>query len=372
MDNNSEFNLNSSVSGKYLIEIIKRDGSIVRPFGSNPLNNLVLDTFFDSILQNGYAFGVQAFVQSCRIGGGAGSDTPVDRTQTGLRGTQVGISHIGDAFTATPSSSTTSSILLQRDFKFDNTTATPIVCREAIVGCFGSSVGGMDITVSRFVFPNDIIINSGEQLRITYSFNIVLEFLYKNIPVTMSCNGVDLTGNLRLTSSDAGLRSANPSAGTTYIQQGNSSTYYLRDWKNTNSATFSSSTVNNTDYGTYSNIFGIANNSDKIGFFDGSHAVVTYPTARPSFTNLGPLSTSASILNYIKADTYASVDKNYYMLPSTTSRTAGGIYLSYNTYAFSYTAIYLRFTESNFTTNRSAIIPASVPIAFKIRYIFSR
>lgn len=382
--NDSTINFNSSISGEYLVEVIKADGSIRRPFGDKKRKNLILDTFFNAIMRDNYLCGAQAFVQSCRVGGGAGSSTPAERTQTGLQGQQVLITHIGDTFTANASSSPTSSLILQRDFKFDvNNTASPISCREALVGCFGSNVSGMDITVSRFVFPSDIIINTGEQLRISYTLNIRLRYLYENIPVTMSSNGIDLTGVVRYTSTANALNCGGPSTTITYINANGVGTtisthYYLRNYTTTNTNSFTTDTVSNLANGTNS-IWGLGNitasfRNLKIGFFDAAHvsSLATYPTTRPAFTALGTLG-SFSLSNYVTTNNSASVDVNYYFPPHTASRTAAGIYLWYQDITnASVSAVYLRFTESNFTTNRSITIPIGTPIGFKIRYTFSR
>lgn len=389
--NENTINFNSSISGEYLVEIVKADGSISRPFGDKKRKNLILDTFFNAIMRDNYLAGAQAFIQSCRVGGGTGSDTPAVRTQTGLQGQQVLLTHLSDTFTANASSSPTSSLILQRDFKFDvNNTANPISCREAVVGCFGSSGGGMnagtlDITVSRFVFPSDIIINTGEQLRISYTLNIRLRYLYENIPVVMSSNGLDLTGIVRYTSTANALNCGGPSATVTYINANgfgagatSSAHYYTRTYTTSNVNSFGINTTNALAGGTNS-IWGLGNitatfAANKIGFFDTAHvnSLTTYPAARPVFSILGSVG-SFYLSNYTTTSNSASVDVNYYFPPHSASRTAGGIYIWYQDLgANSVSAVYLKFTESNFTTNRSITIPIGVPIGFKIRYTFSR
>jgi len=373
-------NLNSSISGEYTVEIVKKNGEIYRPFGDKPLKNLILDTFFDAILRDGYRFGIQTAVQSCRIGGGPGSDTPASRTQTGLQGTEVYISHIADIFQAVVSQGG-SSLTLFRDFEFPvNNTNNPVVCREALIGLFGSNVSGSDITLSRFVFPNDVVINNGEQLRLGYSLRIILQYLSNNVPITLQSGDTNLSGIVRMAATDIGIRSADPSVNSslgvgmiTSFQSNNSTTYHYRVWASNNTANFSNGTSNNSDFGSFTNIFGRGNYYNKIGFFDATHAasIAVYPTAKQAYTNLGPLGLFTS-LNYTKTDSSASTDLDYYFPPHSSARSAGGIYLWYYDSSFSTTAIHLRFTESNFTTLRTATIPAGEPIFFRIKWTFNR
>jgi hypothetical protein len=379
MDNNI-LNFNSSIGGEYLIEIIKSDGSIMRPFGDIKRKNLILDTFFNTVLRDAYRFNVQGFIQACRVGGGLGSDIPAERTQTGLQGTQVLETYIGDAFTAIVATGTASTVSLSRDFKFDvNNTANPIVCREAVIGLFNSNVAGSNITVSRFVFPADIIINNGEQLRISYTLNIKVGYLTANTPVTLFGNNFNLSGNVRLAGQYIAVIGQDPSLNdgfhgiSTYLTTDNS-TYYKRLWKTVNSGTFTLTTTNGTSYGIFSTLFGISDYYDNIGFFDTAHAsaLTTYPNTRPSFTASGPLG-YFSRSNYQINESGASIDCNYYFPPHTADRTVAGLYLWYRSSSgVGSSAIYIRFTENDFTTARSLLIPATVPVGFKVRWFFSR
>ena len=158
-----------SISGEYSIEVIKADGSIERPLGDFKYKNLILDTFLNSIL-NGYKYGIQAFIQTCRLGTSSLSPT---RTQVGLQGTQLSETHASSYFN-TSVNEANNTISLSRDFIFPTVTSETTY-REAVVGCFGIS-NIENITTSRFVFPAEIVILSGDRLRLIYTLNIKISF----------------------------------------------------------------------------------------------------------------------------------------------------------------------------------------------------
>lgn len=401
------------VGGEYIVKIIDKDGNERLPFGEKPNKNLILDVFFEEIFLNGgrgYEFGMQAFMQSCRVGD---SNAAPVRTQTGLQGNLLATTHRGSVLWGSYDGT---HIIQTKDFIFDtNNTGSPITYREALVGCFGSSVPAMDITVSRFVFPADVVIRPGEQLVIFYILKIGLSYLNGNVPITLTGDDLDLSGNLRM---GATLRSLGiewsgltPVFGTsTLINEvinSNIARTYFRDVSSANN-TYTLVDVNNSLNTVYRNATGlwtsnfgvvfngspVSNTSggpNAVGFVDSTRRVElnVYPnhlwngTNGPTNTSIiGPAVSNVYRYNYTANDNGASIILRYYFPAHSSSRSACALRLwgmlnnvfdnsGFGNRIYS-NNLYIRFTQNDFATDRDVTIPAGKPVVFNLKWEFVR
>jgi hypothetical protein len=402
----SNTNTKVGIGGEYVVKIIDKDGNEHFPFGESPNKNLILDTFFQKIFFGdngfGYNFGTQAYIQSCRVGD---SNIAPNRSQTGIQGNLLATTHRG---TAIYDSCDGTFIYLQRDFIFDaNSTGSPITYREATVGCFGSNTSGMDITLSRFVFPADVVINSGEQLIILYTLKIGMDALSRNVPCTLTGDGLDFTGYFRMGSTLEGLglnwtndlaSVVSPSTGTLISRfETNGNTTFLYRTVSSNNLTFSNVSTASTAYRWEAqeqfDIFCMAylanppSNNARLGFIPSTAPASTEYTVFPNAPNagqqgtaLGPALANVQRYGYSPTDSGASIILRYLYPAHTSSRTVsglriaggnsgiwGGINIPFHTINF-----YLRFTEADFTTPRNITIPSGKPVIFNLKWEFVR
>jgi len=358
---NNQFN--NGIYGEYVLRIIKPNGDIIEPFGPEKRKNLILDSFLNSILNGGYSYGIQSFIQTCRVGN---SGAQANRSQTGLVGQLIDETSASSYF-ITEVNEQESSILLKRDFLFPQITVTSIDISEAIIGSFNIQ-NVAPITVSRFAFPGLIRLYNGDRLNLTYSLKFTIPYLTK--PVQMFLTGTELLfdGNIRMSSNKIGITSLISGSGVnqtnTYIPLGNGeNNYAYRDFTlNSNNTTVSN--INLGSVSTFSDVFGLSPYSNKIGFFGTNHNPVDYPTGRLAYDILGdPGSITKTSLS--QNDNSSSIDVAYAFPPSTSDRQVAGIYLSYNDDLNSKSAIYYKF-------NTPQTIQADVPIGMFLRWTFNR
>lgn len=357
----------ASVKGEYLVEVLTPQKEIIRPFGDKPLKNLILDTFFTSVL-SGYAPSPQAYIQSCKAGD---SSLPAQRSNMGLSGNQVDITHASSVFYVS-AEQINNRIYMSRDFTFSPVSAQKTY-REMCIGSFGIQ-RIPDITTSRFVFPSDVTLNTGDTLRITYTLYISMSGLFNNITIPVlnsSSLGLDFSGYIRSTSDDLNLLSNLPTSNITYVNMGgsvpglgspNDAVYVYRNFTDSNVLVTAATT---NSYGKVAQIFNTRiEPANTNGFFTSAHTPSIYPTARGAYTASGPYG-YITLSNLQLTDNYSSIDVSYYFPPHTSARTVTGMYLWRCASAFSGYATYMVF-------NSPQTIPANVPIQFKLRWYFTR
>jgi|694.fasta_scaffold10587_1 hypothetical protein len=347
----------AGISGEYLIQVIKSDGSVEFPFGQEKRKNLILDSFFRAIL-TGYKFGIQSFVQTCRVGNNI--QAPV-RTNTGLVGTILGQTYKSDNFISQINSQN-NTISLTRDFIFD---AIPggigqVSYAEALIGSFAINEIS-EIATSRFVFPGTLILQSGDRLKVQYTLTIYLPYLNSDLPITLTGDGLNFTGKVRLSSNVTGII-GQLSGSKTYVGLGDSDTTVFRDYT-ANSNAFST-TTEFQEYGRYQNIFGTPLWANNIGFYPSGHIPANYPTGRLDYTPTGSRATLTTGL-IDQNDNYSSVPITYYFPPFSGDRSVGGIYLWHHNTGSSYSAIYYSF-------NSGQVIPSGLPVTITLDWRFSR
>jgi len=344
-----------SIDGEYSIEIIRANGTVERPFGDFKYKNLILDTFFNSVL-NGYKFGIQSFVQTARLGS---SNLAVSRSQTGLQGTQLSETHASSYFT-TNVNEATNTISMTRDFIFP-TVSTETTYREAVIGSFG--ISNVDnITTSRFVFPAEIIIFTGDRLKLIYTLNIRLTYMFSDLPISLASQGLDFTGKIRMSTNNTGIFSI-ISGDNTFIPLGDTADYVYRNFT-LNSASVIRTSAGNSGVGAFQNIFGLPTWANKVGFFSGGHVPYNYPSGKAPYTPIGTLA-QLTRSNIQLTSLSGLINMEYFFPQFPASRQVGGIYLWYHDNASSNSAIYYQF-------NNPQTIPALVPITLKLKWVFIR
>jgi hypothetical protein len=371
------------VWGEYCVEVVKSGGASYFPFGEERLKNVILDQFFSRVL-SGNPHGIETFVQACIASTG---NTPAARTDTGLNGIENDRTYASSGFFKQIVTGE-NRITMTRDFSFDTLTGQKTY-REACVGMIDMSPVGIftpNLITSHFVFPDDVTVNPGDSLKITYSLNLIIDYLATGKQITLTGDGYDFGGRVRLVGNPSGIFSIPTntslvpqiSVNTTFAG-GLDQTFYR--WRNYQSNSSGYSTVNLTLNYNYNNqilgLFGTSINNDRsIGFFTGfynSGYGDTYTYQQTGQTNGAITAPFASVTasDFQIADSGAQIDLNYYFPPSAAQRTCSGIFL--NTFNNANTLrgnsqgsmVYLLF-------NTPQTIPAEQPMSMKLRWYFSR
>jgi hypothetical protein len=372
--------MNHGIYGEYNVEVIKSGSNeSYYPFGTGYQKNLILDEFLGRIL-SGWSHNLQPLLQTCITNTGSNPPTRFDTTGTFKYGNGPAFNDITYASTALNAGVVISEnrLWLSRDFIF-NTVTNPngITYREAMVGLFFKSAANYntsvepDIALSHFVFPNDILVNFGDRLKINYTVNFIIDYLSQTgSPIILNGNGYNFDGKIYLKSNDVGLFGY---MDNTFIHlsynafNGNIGySWYKSISSNANSY------VNNTSalYPGSHNIFGTQLYNGN-GFFGQAFTTGTYPTsARAGTIAISGAAATLSRNNFQIDDNGASVDMSYYFSPSATQRdNISGILLSrYSEEGWNrnaYGLIYLLF-------NQPQNILANESISMKLRWSIKR
>ena len=354
----------ATVKGEYVIEVLKANGHTYYPFGEKPLNNLILDTFFVSIL-NGYPFGTQGYIQSCNAGD---NSTPPSRTDQNILGALIDDTRAGSFWT--PSVNADANTISQmRDFIFPVVSAPSITYTEFCVGCFGLEETN-DIATSRFVLPTPLTLFIGDQLKIIYTLNINLPYLNTDVPVSLSGGGYIFDGKIRMSATNVGLvgfTGSNTFLGNNLTIWKNGANNDFYNYRQYNSQTKVVNQATNSSYGIINASFGTNRLGLICGFWDPfNHVPRVYPNSRLAFTPLGPTGT-VTFHNSAINDSYASIDAKYYFPPHTSTRVTSGFYIWYNAGVNAAGLMALYYKLDYLQT-----IPASVPIEVNLRWYFTR
>lgn len=183
------------VSAKYLVEIC-RDGKVIRqPFGPKMRPNLITTNCFDTLFTSGSSNALRSAFSYARIG--TGLTTPANgdlalaaQTQsTNSLFTGGGNAHSNDtvngAWTAT------------WVYEFTAVGAT-VTLNEAGLASTASGVATGNGLCTHVLFPSGILLNSGDNLRLTYSITYSVPSIVTPIPVSMAAvNGFNVSGSMK-------------------------------------------------------------------------------------------------------------------------------------------------------------------------------
>jgi hypothetical protein len=373
------------VWGEYCVEVVKSGGASYYPFGEERLKNVILDQFFSRVL-SGNPHGIETFVQTCITSTG---NTPATRTDTGLNGIENDRTYASSGFFKQIVTGE-NRITMTRDFSF-NTLTGQRTYREACVGMIDMTPTGIfspNLITSHFVFPNDVSVNAGDSLKITYSLNLIIDYLATGKQITLTGDGYNFGGRIRLVGNPSGIfsiptnTSLVPLIGTwatsTFAGGLDQDSFRWRSYQTNSSGYGTTNLVSNSDLNNQIlGLFGTSINNDRrIGFFTGFYNsgynnTYTYQQTGQGnggiTTPFGSMTTS----NFQIADSGAQIDLNYYFAPSAAQRTCSGIFL--NTFNNANTVrgnsqgsiVYLLF-------NTPQTIPAEQPMSMKLRWYFSR
>jgi hypothetical protein len=373
------------VWGEYCVEVVKSGGASYYPFGEERLKNVILDQFFSRVL-SGNPHGIETFVQACITSTG---NTPATRTDTGLNGIENDRTYASSGFFKQIVTGE-NRITMTRDFSFDTLTGQRTY-REACVGMIGMSpsvIFSPNLITSHFVFPNDVSVNAGDSLKITYSLNLIIDYLATGKQITLTGDGYDFGGRIRLVGNPSGIfsiptnTSLVPLIGTwatsTFAGGLDQDSFRWRSYQTNSSGYGTTNLVSNSDLNNQIlGLFGTSINNDRrVGFFTGfynSGYNNTYTYQQTGQGNGGITTPFGSVTtsNFQIADSGAQIDLNYYFPPSAVQRTCSGIFL--NTFNNANTVrgnsqgsmVYLLF-------NTPQTIPAEQPMSMKLRWYFSR
>lgn len=369
----NNFNINQSFGGEYVVQVEKPDGSITYPFGEKPLKNLILDTFLLA-LATGYRNSQTAYIQSCILGA---NSTPVNRTQTGIVGNILSITHASDSFDRIIDSGN-SSVSLSRNFRFDQETGA-VTYREASIGCFGIQ-NLFNITTSRIVFPSDVILQNGHRMLLNYRLNINLPWLTRDYPFVLSGDNTVFSGALRACATNSvNILGPTFSSSTIGISQDiytpSVSTYFYRTFSSNSTSTSSVNTSSaegagfNTLIPTKTTMSDRSDNqqpNNRVGFY-GNHVPPVFPNRYLLYTPSGPEG-SLNRASFGTGISGVTATINYYLPGHTSDRNVSGLYLNADdngeTHSNPY-ALYFKFTTGCF-------IPASKNISINIQWQLNR
>lgn len=369
----NNFNINQSFGGEYVVQIEKQDGSITYPFGEKPLKNMILDTFLLA-LATGYRNSPTAYIQSCILGA---DSTPVDRTQTGIVGNILSITHASDDFTRSIDS-TNSSASLSRNFKFNIETG-PVTYREASIGCFGIQ-NLYRITTSRIVFPSDVILQNGHRMLLNYRLNINMPWFTKDYPFVLSGDNTVFSGALRACATNSfSILGPTFSTTTVGISEDNFTPsvgrYYYRTFSsNSTSTTFTStSAIAGAGFNTFiptkttiAELSASAQPNNRVGFYS-NHTPPVFPNRYQTYTVSGP-EAQLNRTAYTTGESGVTAKINYYFPAHTSDRNVSGVYLNADDNGSSHSneyALYFKFTTGCF-------IPVGKNISINIEWQLNR
>lgn len=347
----------ASMGGEYVVRVEKANGEIEYPFGQTPRKNLILDDFFDKWISGSVIYcNFDAITQSMIVGSGAGATTAAVRTQTGLQGSLAMTTH---ASTSLNRSFNTGMLLVGRDFKFNAYTGAPsITIDEAVVGSFGIS-NITNYSLSRFVFPSSVTLNTNDNLYVYYSFSMADNLATSaGVPISITGAGLDFSGNIFYGGKNylCSYPNYNFAARISMMSPPN---FLWRDFT-------VNSTASNTDNQSYSNLSLFCENytSTTAGFYLTGHTPVALnaSTIPGAFTAQGPTVSTRTRTNYTKADSGCYIDETYLFPAHTGIRTGiAGLYLI----NAQINSVYWKF-------NANQTIPANVPVQFTLRWKFDR
>jgi len=371
--------MNHGIYGEYNIEVL-RSGSneSYYPFGAGYQKNLILDDFFTKIL-SGWNHSSQAWMQTCITNTGTGISTRFDTTGTFqyVNGQPFNDRTWASTVFSTVFNQSENKMTMSRDFTFDPVTGSPRTYREAMVGLFYETSSNQatniesDIALSHFVFPQDVVVNVGDRLRINYTLNLIIDYLSPTgTPISLSGNGYNFDGRVLMRTNDIGIFGYNADSSYTFFTLNSpaSSISANQIYKLVNSNANSYTLQNSTSYPARFTLFG-TQSYNGVGFFGQGFATGIYPFKYAGATISGSAAT-ISRSNFNIDDNGASIEMNYYFPPSATQRSnISGIVLTRYADAgegnINFGGVYLLF-------NQPQNILANEPISMKLNWSVRR
>jgi len=380
--------MNHGIYGEYNVEVVKSGSNeSYYPFGTGYQKNLIVDEFLSKIL-SGWKHSPQSWMQTCITNTGTGLPTRFDTTGTFKYGD-------GAAFNDRTWASTVftngfipseSKMFMYRDFLFDTVVGSSKTYREAMVGLFYKSsstdIPGLiayspsliesDIALSHFVFPEDVIVQPGDRLKINYTVNFIIDYLSPTgAPLTLNGGGYNFDGAIFMCTSHQGIFGYSDGSNTFFTYDGGQDSnrpYMIYKPINSNSNSYDLNL--NNPYNSRSTLFGTPITYNQIGFWGQNFATGVYPQAYAGATISGAAA-ALNRQNFQIDDNGASIDMAYYFSPSATPRgSISGILLTkFNDGAETLQSrgtIYLLFN------NRPQTIPANESISMKLKWYIKR
>lgn len=185
----------AKISGKYLVEVC-RDGKVIRqPFGPQMRPNLITTNCFDVLFSNASANAFRWPFQYARVGTGTTAPTNGDlalaaQTQnTNTLFTGGGNTYSNDtvngAWTAT--------------WVYEFTAVgAGVTLNEAGLSNTASGTAATTGMCTRVLFASGVLLNSGDNLRLTYSITISIPSIVTPITVSMAAvNGFNISGSMK-------------------------------------------------------------------------------------------------------------------------------------------------------------------------------
>lgn len=209
----------TKVSGKYLVEIC-RDGKVIRqPFGPQMRPNLLTNTFFDSSFTGSGTSQFRIPFQYAHVG--TGTTTPAN-TDIKLTTPSQSVNTLFTGGGNTFSNDTTNGAWTGTwVFEFAAVGAG-VTYNEAGLNSSSSTTSGL---TSHLLFPASVTLNSGDNLRLTYSITYSMPCLVTPIAVSLAAvNGFNVSGNIKMVGPFANFFGTVSTANTAVTTGGSGST----------------------------------------------------------------------------------------------------------------------------------------------------
>lgn len=189
--------IEGSILGRYLLQVVRRDGSVELPLGPEFRKNLIVNGGLDQIFT--YSLGAPTwptttgpwgYVTNYCLAGTGSSAAQVSDT-----GLQSQVKYSNSYLQATGANSTAyyasnGTAIHQRTYEFTTETA-PATYNE-----IGWGSGANSGLWSRVVLPSPVSLQAGDNLRITYQLTISLPQIVTPSEVSTSTTGWDASGTL--------------------------------------------------------------------------------------------------------------------------------------------------------------------------------
>jgi hypothetical protein len=195
LKNEAGIQIVSTVSGKYLAEVC-RNGKVIRqPFGPKLRSNLITNGFFDYLMGTTSTQNInQNAIQQAVCG--TGSATPANSDIKLTAATQLTsnvLTGSGNTFSNdTTNGAYTSTIVYEFPAVGSGVTLNEI----GLVQSIGSLTTGLS---THALLPSGVLLNAGDNLRLTYSFTYSFPCLITPITVSLAAvNGFNVSGTIKL------------------------------------------------------------------------------------------------------------------------------------------------------------------------------
>lgn len=194
LKNETGIDFGIGVSGKYLVEVC-RDRKVIRqPFGSQMRPNLITTGFFDYVMTN---FSNDVWRRAIQYANAGTGTTAPANSDTKLTTWSIATNSLFTGGGNAQSNDTTNGAATWT-FVYEFATAgSGVTYNEAGLSSVSGGASGL---TTHLLFPSGVVLNAGDNLRLTYSLTFSIPCLITPITVSMAAvNGFNVSGSMKVT-----------------------------------------------------------------------------------------------------------------------------------------------------------------------------